>query len=138
MTAPLPKETHISPQTGELRKVLIAEDEETILSLICEILGALGEYRVLSARDGEEALRIARSARPDIILLDVMLPKIDGNEVGRRVKSDPATAHTKVLMLSGMAQRTDAQVARKMGADGYMTKPFGAAALVGKVEELLG
>ncbi len=86
----------------------------------------------------QEALRIARDAKPDIILLDIMLPKMDGNEVCRLVKSDPATAQSKVLMLSGMAQRTDAQASRNMGADAYMTKPFSAAAIVGKVAELLG
>jgi CheY-like chemotaxis protein len=125
-------------KTGEFRTVLIADDEEAILSLIAEVLSDLGHYRILSARDGEEALRIVRSDKPDIILLDVMLPKMEGNEVCRQIKTDPAAARTRVLMLSGMAQRTDAQMSRKNGADAYMTKPFSSVALVSKVEELLG
>ena len=80
---------------------------------------------------------MARRDHPDIILLDLMLPKVNGNEVCRQVKSDPAMAHTKVLMLSGMAQRADVQESRKVGADAYMTKPFGAVDLVNKVAELL-
>jgi two-component system, OmpR family, alkaline phosphatase synthesis response regulator PhoP len=123
-------------KTGEFRTVLIADDEESVLSLIAEVLGDLGHYRILCARDGEEALRIARSDNPDLILLDVMLPKMDGNEVCRQVKTDPATARTRVLMLSGMAQRTDAQISRNNGADAYMTKPFSSVALLSKVDEL--
>ncbi len=122
---------------GQVKKVLIADDEEGIVSLLTEVLSDFGTYQVLSAREGEEALRLTRSEKPDIILLDVMLPKMDGNEVCRLVKSDPATAHTKILMLTGMAQSTDVTAARQRGADAYMTKPFSPIVLVRKVEELL-
>ena len=119
------------------KKILIVEDEETILELLSEIFGDTGDYRVLQARDGEEALRMAQVARPDVILLDIQLPKRNGHEVCKLVKTDPAMSHTKVLMISGMAQNLDWQKAREMGADGYIAKPFSSITLVEKVKELL-
>ena len=119
------------------KKILIVEDEEDILALLFAIFGDLEDYRVLCARDGEEALRIARADNPDIILLDIQLPKMNGHEVCKSVKSNSAMSHTKVLMLSGMVQNSDRQKAQEVGADGYITKPFSSIALVEKVEELL-
>ncbi len=119
------------------KKILIVEDEETILELLSEIFGDLGDYRIFCTRDGEEALRIARENKPDIILLDVLLPKMDGHEVCKLVKSDPAISRIKVLILSGMAQNSDSQKAQEAGADAYMTKPFSLTALEEKVKELL-
>jgi len=119
------------------KKILIVDDEETILQLLSTIFGFLEDYEILCARDGEEALRIARKHNPDIILLDIQIPKINGNEVCRSVKADPATSNTKVLMLTGMVQDSDLQKAQEAGADDCMTKPFSAKAIVEKVEELL-
>lgn len=119
------------------KKILIVEDKEDILELLSAIFDDPGDYQILCARDGEEALRIARVDNPDIILLDIQLPKISGYEVCKSVKSDPAMSHTKVLVLSGMAQNSDRQKAQEVGADGYVTKPFSSIALVEKVEELL-
>lgn len=118
------------------KKVLIVEDEETILEL-CSTIFKLEGYRVLCARDGEEALKITREYNPDIVVLDIQLPKINGNEVCKSVKSDPTMSHIKILVLSGMAQDSDLQEAQKAGADAYMTKPFSSTAIVEKVEELL-
>ena len=86
------------------KKILIVEDEEDILELLSVAFEDLGDYEIICARDGEEALRIAKTNNPCIILLDVALPKLNGYEVCRSVKSDPGMSHTKVLMLSGMAQ----------------------------------
>ena len=119
------------------KKILIVEDEEDVLKLLSEIFGDLGDYRILCARDGEEALRIARAHNPDIILLDIQLPKMNGHEVCKSVKSDPAMSHTKVLMLSGMVQNYERQRAKEAEADAYMAKPFSSIVLVEKVEELL-
>ncbi len=119
------------------KKILLVEDEETVLELLSEIFDDLGEYRILYARDGEEALRIARADNPDIILLDIQLPKMNGHEVCKSVKSDPAMSHTKVLMLSGMAQNSGRQKAQEVGADAFLAKPFNVIALAEKVEELL-
>jgi len=119
------------------KKILIAEDEEDILELLSTILGDFGDYEILYARDGEETLRIARVDNPDIILLDIQLPKLNGYEVCKLVKSDPTMSQTKVLMISGMAQNSDWQKAREAGADSYIIKPFSSIELVEKVEELL-
>lgn len=119
------------------KKILIAEDEEDILELLSAIFGDLGDYEILCARDGEETLRIARVDNPDIILLDIQLPKLNGYEVCKLVKSDPIMSQTKVLMISGMAQNSDWQKAQEAGVDGYIIKPFSSIELVEKVEELL-
>ena len=120
-----------------MKKILIVEDEETILELLSEIFSDLGDYRILYARDGEEALRLVRGNNPDIILLDIHIPRINGYEVCKSVKSDPAMSRTKVLMLSGMVQDSDRRKAQEVGVDAFITKPFDLIALVEKVEELL-
>ncbi len=119
------------------KKILIAEDEEDILELLSVIFGDLGDYEILCARDGEEALRITRVDNPDIILLDIRLPKLNGYEVCKLMKSDPTMSQTRVIMISGMAQNSDRQKAREAGTDGYIIKPFSSIELVQKVEELL-
>jgi DNA-binding response OmpR family regulator len=119
------------------KKILIVEDEEDIIELLSAIFDDPGGYEVLCARDGEEAFRIAQLNNPDIILLDVILPKLNGYQVCKLIKSDPAMSHTKIIMLSGMVQNSDRRKAREAGADGYITKPFSSTALVEKVEELL-
>ena len=118
------------------KKVLVVEDEESIIKL-CTTIFQLEDYTVLCARDGEEALRITRENIPDIMVLDIQIPKMNGNEVCKSVKSDPIMSHTKILVLSGMVQNSDLQQAREAGADAYMTKPFSSTAIVEKVEELL-
>jgi DNA-binding response OmpR family regulator len=119
------------------KKILIVEDEEDIMILLSAIFGDLEDYEVLCARDGEEALRVARVDNPDIILLDILLPKLNGYKVCKLIKSDLAMSHTKVLMLSGMTQKSELLKAQEAGADGYIAKPFSSTALVEKVEELL-
>jgi DNA-binding response OmpR family regulator len=119
------------------KKMLIVEDEEDILELLFAIFDDVGDYRILCARDGEEAVKIARVDNPDIILLDIQLPKLNGYKVCKLIKSDPAMSRTKVLMLSGMAQNSDWLRAKEAGADDYITKPFESTALIEKVEALL-
>ena len=120
------------------KKVLLADDEEDILVLVSATLGGDDRYSLILARDGEEALRRAREDKPDLIFLDVMMPKMDGFEVCSVLKSDSATKHVKVVMLTAMAQELDKQKAEQAGADFYFTKPFSPTALLNKVEELLG
>ena len=118
-------------------KILIVEDEEDIIKLLAEIFSDIEDYRILYARDGEEAIWIAQVDNPDIILLNIGLPKVTGYDVCKLVKSDPAMSHIKVLIVSGMAQNSDWQKAQEVGADGYITKPFSSIAVLEKVEELL-
>ena len=119
------------------KKILIVEDEENILELLSIEFGDRGDYEIFCARNGEEALRIARSNNPDIILLDILIPKLDGYEVCRSVKSDPDLSRTKVIIISGIVQHSVQQKSRKVGADAYIAKPFDLVEVVGKVEELL-
>ncbi len=121
----------------KIRTMLIVEDEKDILELLLSVFDDSKYYRTLSAMDGEEALKLARGDNPDIILLDIHLPTLNGYEVCKSVKSDPNMSSTKVLMLSGMTQNSDRQKAREAGADGYIAKPFSSIELLQKVEELL-
>ena len=116
--------------------VLIVDDEPIVRESIRDWLREAG-YPVATAQDGEEALKLARVNNPDIILLDIQLPGLNGFEVCKSVKSDSTMSHTKVLMLSGMAQNSDWQKAQEAGADGYIAKPFSSIELLEKVEGLL-
>ena len=118
--------------------VLLADDEENILQLLSATLGSDDRYSLVLARDGEEALRCAQQERPDLAFLDVMMPKMDGFEVCRRLRSSDATAHVKVVLLTALAQDSDRQRADEVGADYYFTKPFSPGALQQKTDELLG
>ena len=119
------------------KKVLLADDEEDILMLVSATLGGDDRFGLILARDGEEALMRAQQEKPDLIILDIMMPKIDGFEVCRILKSDKDTAHVKVVMLTALAQEFDRQKAEEVGADFYFTKPFSPTALLVKVDELL-
>jgi two-component system alkaline phosphatase synthesis response regulator PhoP len=119
------------------RKILIAEDEEDIIELLCSIFDDIEDCEAFCARDGEEALGITRMNNPDIIVLDIQLPRLNGYEICKLVKSDPAMAQIKVLMLSGMVQNSDRLKAHEAGADDYITKPFSSTELIEKVEKLL-
>ena len=103
--------------------ILVVDDEEPLLLLVTMTLQT-EPYRVIVARDGEEALALARSERPDFVLLDVGLPKIDGLEVCRRLRADPATGGATIVMLSARAAEEDRAAGLAAGADDYLTKPF--------------
>jgi len=119
------------------KKILIVEDEEDIIGLLDAIFGNLADYEILYAKDGRNALKIIQVDNPDIILLDIQLPELNGYEVYRLLKSNWAFSHIKVLMLSGMTQKNDWLKAKEAGADDYITKPFGTIELLEKVEALL-
>ena len=89
------------------KKILLADDEEDILMLVSATLGGDDRLSLILARDGEESLRLARQERPDLIFLDVMMPKMDGFEVCRQLKSDAETAAIKIVMLTAMTQDFD-------------------------------
>ena len=118
------------------KKILVVEDEIQILELLLTVFGLEG-YEVLSAKNGDEALRMSRELEPDVLILDKRLPDMDGREVCTSLKSDEKTSHLKILMLSGLSQDYDLKEAYQAKADAYMTKPFRIKQLVGKVEELL-
>lgn len=116
--------------------VLIVEDEESILLSLEFLLGKEG-YAVSSACDGAEALRLLQARAPDLVLLDVMLPLIDGFELCGRIRAMPALAATRIMLLT--ARGREAEIARgiALGADAYLTKPFSTRELMDRVRTLL-
>ncbi|MBI4202760.1 MAG: response regulator [Chloroflexi bacterium] len=119
------------------KTVMIADDEEGILTLIQQVLETDNRLRVVVARDGEEALRVARREKPDLIFLDVRMPKMVGYNVCAALKEDPAVAHVKVVILTALTQEADRQRAFNAGADDYMSKPFNIMDLLARVERFL-
>jgi CheY-like chemotaxis protein len=111
------------------RTVLLADDDAALRRLVGVTLGR-DRFALLTAGDGEEALAVARTQRPETILLDVNMPRLDGLEVCRALKADPATAHIKILILTGNGSEADRQEALAAGADGYLAKPFSPIALL--------
>lgn len=118
-------------------KILIADDEQNIV-ISLEFLMKREGFEVSVANDGEEALARIRSDAPDLVLLDVMMPRKTGFEVCQEVKSDPALQAVKILMLTAKGRDTEVAKGLAMGADAYMTKPFSTRELVAKVKSLLG
>lgn len=119
------------------KTVMIADDEPAIVSLLMATLGDDERYRVIAARDGKEALEVATREKPDLIFLDILMPKIDGYEVCRKLKADKANAKMKIVMLTALAREDERRQALSAGADDYFTKPFSPTALLEKVEETL-
>jgi DNA-binding response OmpR family regulator len=117
------------------RRVLVVDDDPTIADSLAARLRAEG-YDVVCAADGPAAVAVFRSARPDVVVLDVMLPGFDGLEVCRRIQADSAVP-VPVLMLSARAEETDMLVGLGVGADDYLTKPFSMRELVARVHALL-
>ena len=116
--------------------VLCADDDEDILSLVALRLQRAG-YEVVTAHDGDEAVRIARERRPSIAVLDVMMPRRSGYEVLDAFRSDESLRDMKVILLSARVQESDVARGLDAGADAYLPKPFKAQELVTKVQELL-
>jgi len=116
--------------------ILIVEDDEDIQELIRYNLAQEG-YRLIAAASGEEALRLARRQPPDLILLDLMLPKMDGLEVCRILTADPQTGHVPIVMLTAKSEEADVVTGLHLGADDYITKPFSPRLLAARVKAVL-
>ena len=119
------------------RKILVADDEPNIV-ISLEYLMKREGYTVLVARDGQEALDMIARDRPELVLLDVMMPKKSGFEVCQAVRASEELQATKILMLTAKGRDTDLAKGLALGADAYMTKPFSTRELVQKVAEMLG
>ena len=117
-------------------EVLIVEDEEDILELIRYNLAREG-YQVAGVTSGEEALRSARTRLPHLLVLDLMLPGLDGLEVCKLLKSDPKTAATPIVMLTAKGEEADIVTGLELGADDYITKPFSPRILIARVKAVL-
>ena len=117
-------------------RILVVEDESAIVDIVCRALRRHG-YETESAGDGDAALDKAATLRPDLVILDLMLPKMDGWEVCRRLRAMPETASTPVIMLTARRDERDVLEGLEIGADDYIKKPFSLAELVALVRALL-
>lgn len=118
------------------KKILIIEDERDIRELVTHYLTKEG-YRVESVSDGAKGLSLARTLNPDLIILDLMLPELDGLEVCKKLRADPKTVAVPIIMLTAKGEETDKIVGLELGADDYLTKPFSPKELTARVKALL-
>jgi two-component system alkaline phosphatase synthesis response regulator PhoP len=118
------------------KKVLIIDDDRMLHGMLQPILNSFG-FEVLSALNGEEGLQLASSGRPDVIVLDVIMPKMKGREVCKRLKESPDTKNIPVLFLTSKDSEDDIKAELEVGAAGHLTKPVQPAVLVRRINEIL-
>ena len=118
------------------QKILIVEDEESLLKLESILLTSKG-YDVRGVSNGQEALEAIEEEKPDLVLLDIMLPEIDGFEVCQRIKENPKTRDIPVIMLTAKKSREDMARGEKVGADWYITKPFKSVMVIETIQRFL-
>jgi CheY-like chemotaxis protein len=123
--------------TQRLGRVLVVDDDEVIRRLIAVNLQLEG-FEVATAVDGQDCLDKVAQINPDVITLDVMMPRLDGWETAVQLRTSPATAHIKVVLISARAQEDDKARGARVGADAYLTKPFDPNDMIRVVRELLG
>jgi twitching motility two-component system response regulator PilH len=112
-----------------MSRILVVEDSPTVLYMVSRMLSE-GGHQVMTAKDGEEAMSLAIKEHPNLVLLDVILPKLNGYQVCRRMKSTPATCRIPVIMITSKTKETDRFWGLEQGADDYVTKPFNARQLL--------
>ena len=117
------------------KKILIIDDEKEMAQVERLRLEAHG-YQVIVAYEGESGLLLARSEKPDLVILDIMLPKADGYEICRRFKKDEACKNIPIVLVSAVDQKYDTNLGKKVGADDFFTKPFDPPSLIAKIKEL--
>ena len=118
-------------------KILVVDDEPFICRSLTFVLKK-GNYEVLEARNGEEALAAIREHRPDLVFLDVMMPKMDGFQVTEEVRADSTLDGIKIILLTAKGQECDREVGKTAGANDYMTKPFSPSKILDRAREILG
>lgn len=118
------------------KRILLVDDEESLVELVTVRLKTL-DYEVIPAYDGHEALEKARREKPDLIILDLMLPKMDGYKVCAMLKHDPRYMKIPIILFTARAQESDEKLGYECGANAYITKPFEHQELIGKIKELL-
>ncbi len=119
------------------KTILVADDEPFVLRSLEFILKKEG-YRVVTAVDGQEALEKAKAERPDLCLLDIQMPRMDGNQVCRHLREDPERKNTYIVMITAKGQEADRQNSLDSGANEYFTKPFSPRKVITRVKEILG
>jgi CheY-like chemotaxis protein len=124
------------PGTGSKRRVLVVDDERSI-RLLCRVNLTASGIEVLEARDGREALEVVRQSRPDLVLLDVMMPEVDGWTVARELARDEQTRDIPIVFLTARADPADRRRGQQLGGVGYLTKPFDPVSIGEYVEDTL-
>ncbi|MEO6700648.1 MAG: response regulator [Jatrophihabitantaceae bacterium] len=128
--------TDVQPAAERLRVVLVAEDDRDIRELVVAKLGSAG-YQVIAVSDGTLALRELRAQRPDVALLDVMMPGISGLELLTALRRDPSTAGIPIILMSAKSQEFDVESGIALGAADYVVKPFSPRELLARVEAVM-
>ena len=123
---------------GGRPRVLVVDDDQAIIDLVTEILGSEDRFDLITASTGYDAGLLTERHRPDLILLDYMLPDINGNVVCERVKSNPETSDTRIIIVSGATDRDEITSLLEKGADDFIAKPFAPDELLSRVMELTG
>jgi DNA-binding response OmpR family regulator len=118
------------------KRILVVDDEEEILKVLWYRLNAAG-FDVITAKDGPEGYEKACKEKPDLIVLDLMLPKLDGYKVCRMLKFDEKYKSIPIILVTARAEDNDKKLGREVGADAYVTKPYEAEVLLGKISELI-
>ena len=118
------------------KRILVVEDQEDNRQILRDLLGNAG-YEIIEAENGEEALAAVAKQRPDLILMDIQLPLMDGYEATRRIKADPALKSIPIIVVTSYALSGDENKARAAGCDAYVTKPYSPRQLLAKVKEFL-
>lgn len=127
---------YATQKTAVMRKILIVDDEPNIVMSL-EYTFKKNNFEVFIARDGQEALDILQNQLPDVIILDVMMPLVDGFETLEQIKKNEKLKHCKVMFLSAKNKESDIEKGMALGADAYLTKPFSIKKVVDQVNELL-
>lgn len=123
--------------TEASKSVLVVEDNELNMRLFCDLLEAYG-FETFESRDGSDAIDIARSKKPDLIIMDIQLPEVSGLDITRWIKDDEELAHIPVLAVTAFAMRADEQRVREAGCEAYLSKPIQMSSFIRAVEKLLG
>jgi len=118
------------------KKILVVDDETDLVEMITLRLEA-GDFIVIKAYDGQAGLDLARTEKPDLIILDLMLPKIDGYKVCRMLKFDEKYKNIPIIIFTARTQESDVRLGEEVGADAYITKPFDSDILLNKIKQLL-
>ena len=119
------------------KRVLVVEDQEDLRGVLRDLLSGSG-YTVIEAADGQDGVTKAKSERPDLILMDIQLPVVDGYEATRQIKADPTLAKTPIIAVSSFAMKGDEEKARAAGCDHYVTKPYSPLQLLRSIRGVLG
>ncbi len=120
----------------DTKRILVVDDEEDLVVMISKALKHKG-YEVITANDGQEGLEKAKTQKPDLIILDLMLPRISGYKVCGLLKKDARYVKIPVILFTAKAKAEDIELGKKVGADAYITKPYERDALLSKIEELI-